>query len=243
LDTHGVPWKRPLSDRIALPFELARWQMLRGLAFLGFEFPVRAIRLTKFTEPDFFRETVATFDGVFIDIGASSGYYILQAKKASAVIGFEPDPRFWEQLERARVECGKDCTISHDVVLDSVGSTEFSLSSGLFGSRVGGVSEKRRVMNDVSQKIVSMTTTLDAIEVPEGPVLVKMDTEGAEHVILKGAREFVRKRQPTFLIEYHSNLPQVLQALSLFGYEWTGNTFWQRLGWIRAYPSPAAGKH
>jgi hypothetical protein len=91
-------------------------------------------------------------------------------------------------------------------------------------------------MNDASQKIIRKTTTLDAVEIAEGPVLVKMDTEGAEHIILRGAKEFVRNYRPTFLIEYHHNLPQVLRALSLFGYSCTGNMFWDKLGWIKASP-------
>ncbi|HUI01148.1 MAG TPA: FkbM family methyltransferase [Nitrososphaerales archaeon] len=220
------------KNRAVLRLEFAKWWMLLGLRRMGFKFADRVIKLTEITEPSFFRDTIASFEGTFVDVGASNGHYILLAKNARHVVAFEPDPRFWGTLAPLG-ESGR-CEIRHEAVSDKVGQVEFNLSAGLFGSRMG-----KRVIGRTYERVARPATTLDSLSIPEGPVLVKMDTEGAEHLILMGGREFIEKYHPTLLIEYHRNLRAVLRELSVHHYGYTGNTQ-RRMGWIKAEPARPA---
>ncbi len=207
--------------------------MLLWLKRLGFEFPDRVSRLTQFAEPDFLDATVSSFEGIFVDIGAGAGAYVLIAKKATCIIAFEPDPRFWPQLEK--ISATMPCTIRHEVISDRSGVVPFNLSSSLFGSRIG--TPKKGIHR---QQVVTKSITLDSIELGTGPVLVKMDTEGAEHLIIRGGMEFIKKYHPKLLIEYHGNLRQVLHDLMSLGYSYQGRLGWRDHGWIMAEPkSPA----
>ncbi|MEM2046227.1 MAG: FkbM family methyltransferase, partial [Candidatus Bathyarchaeia archaeon] len=50
-------------------------------------------------------------------------------------------------------------------------------------------------------------------------VVVKMDTEGAEHLVLEGGRRFITRHRPTLILEYHNNLREIYNLLQKYGYK------------------------
>ena len=67
------------------------------------------------------------------------------------------------------------------------------------------------------------TTTLDEFVESFGrvPTLIKIDTEGAELPILKGAERLLRQSKPNLIVEYHGG------KCEHFGY--TTNDLWNHL--------------
>jgi hypothetical protein len=67
------------------------------------------------------------------------------------------------------------------------------------------------------------TATIDELVFQRGlapPTVLKIDVEGAESLVLAGAREFFKNHHPLLLIEVHHILQmfQVLQLLGQYGY-------------------------
>ncbi|HEY4500528.1 MAG TPA: FkbM family methyltransferase, partial [Candidatus Paceibacterota bacterium] len=68
------------------------------------------------------------------------------------------------------------------------------------------------------------TFTLDSIKelgVDRAPDIIKIDVEGAEALVLKGARKTITKHRPLILLEIHSiiNMFNVLSFLASVSYE------------------------
>jgi FkbM family methyltransferase len=206
-----------------------RWFVIRSLRTLGFNLPEAVFKSTPFEEPAFFRDTIGSFAGTYVDIGAAEGYYVSLAANAKSILAFEPDQRFWDKLER--IKRTRNCVIYHDVVSDRAGRVTFNISLRPYGSRLGD-----RVFGKTMTQVERNSITLDSIQLDDGPVLVKLDTEGAEHLILKGGQAFIRKYRPILLMEYHWNLPQVLNEISLAGYTISDKLDWGSYGWLKAEP-------
>lgn len=146
----------------------------------------------------------------FWDVGANIGFYsfLVKTKCPKAIVeAFEPDPRnsglMRRTIERSRIE---GVTV-HDLALgDSVDTTEFSFDdvSGLAGC-VSKSDEHclARTRYGCTRKATVETSTIDAIRsLSECPVsLVKVDVEGHEACVVKGALQTIASDKPVVLIE------------------------------------------
>lgn len=143
---------------------------------------------------------------VLIDVGACHGIYsCLGASMGRHVAAFEPDPRNLRFLLSNVRANGFDTVEVFPVALSAaVGVREFfghrdiaSLTPGWFGGGFGA--ERRRAARLVP------TNTLDnlfAARWRDARILVKLDAEGAEHDVLRGAESLLaRARKPDWLIE------------------------------------------
>ena len=170
---------------------------------------------------------------VFYDIGANYGYYsLLLAPLANEIHAFEPVRATYAVLEEnISRNAGLDHVQLHRHGLaESDGSAEINVfsSSGnnsLFDVVVG---------DDVSQL---GTETIDLRQLDAlvaggltPPGLIKMDVEGAELFVLRGARRTLATHLPTLLLEYHEphferagyTGRDVLDELRSHGYVLTG---------------------
>jgi Methyltransferase FkbM domain len=131
-----------------------------------------------------------------IDIGAHTGEYLLYflvKTSASTIIGFEPEARIIEELEA-------------NIALN-------------------GLSNDSRLK--LYQKFVTATNsantmTLDSInDVIEGPCFIKVDVDGGEADILRGATELSKRKDISWLIETHSRELEIScqQILTQAGYK------------------------
>lgn len=165
--------------------------------------------------------------GSFADIGANYGLHTLLAShligKDGRVVAVEPVPENLRLLRRNLRLNGFESrckVVPKALTADGVGEVEMTIEPGL--SCAASLAE-----NFTGAKIRVPSGTLDECLAAGGfrPDLIKIDVEGAEHEVLKGATESLKQGVP-LLIEVHTfalpafgSSPEILRAyLGEFGY-------------------------
>lgn len=161
-------------------------------------------------EGSYEQEAVALFlklvkqDGIVFDVGSGLGFYALLAGRAGAnVITFEPNPANAESVIRhlemnhlaGRVRIVRQAVFSHS------GHVILELSDGTSAHRNARV--RSNPAEAASGEKVECTTLDDFIANNPKPSVVKMDVEGAESEVLKGADHLFRTFRPLLLCEVH----------------------------------------
>jgi FkbM family methyltransferase len=142
--------------------------------------------------------------GDVLDVGASRGWYsVLLAPKAQAgdtFLSFEPDQRASSELQFTLQSCTKEfpgvnfaslpvavgdghsCEIRH---LTGTDHPQFTRAESATGGKA--------------------SITIDAVVAAVGlkPTFLKIDVEGAEYFVLKGAEGTLLKHRPTVMVEFH----------------------------------------
>ena len=151
---------------------------------------------------------------VVADIGANIGYLTvlaaLSVRPSGRVVAFEPDPANIERL-RANLALNNctNVTVVEKAVSNRAGEVEFFINSdNSGGNALWDVSLfPENVKSQATPKrIVVEATTLDAEWQRRGmaaPRLIKIDTEGAEQLIMEGGREVLAQTRFT-IAELHS---------------------------------------
>lgn len=153
----------------------------------------------------FFGGAVISEEDVVVDCGAAEGFFTLMAtKKAAKVHAIEPIPQFYRCLEKSFCEYGK--VILHNV---AVGGRDGHITMLVDGIR-------SRKSNNLQGIRVPMVT-LDSLLMDEKVDFIKVDVEGLEEDVLKGATNIIRKWKPKMAIAaYHdTNNPIQLKQLVL----------------------------
>ena len=163
-------------------------------------------------------ETQAGAGEVAYDIGAHAGFFTLLLSRVvgeeGRVLAFEPHPANAARLSRNLD--ANSCTNAQVRVValsDRTGEARFDAhASSLEGSLLDAAASPNATM-------VVPTTTIDAV-VRDGatpPDLLKIDVEGAEGRVIRGARETITVHRPRMIIEIHSPLAwcEVLDALPI----------------------------
>ena len=144
---------------------------------------------------------------IFYDVGANFGFYSLLAARAGAqVFAFEPDFQNAESLERHAL------LNSLEAKIEIVRAAVFSMSGSILlepadferghgNARVGAAGDPSRATIKVP------CTTLDNFAREHAvPEVVKIDVEGAESEVLKGAEELFSNSRPRLICEVHDPL-------------------------------------
>jgi FkbM family methyltransferase len=145
--------------------------------------------------------------GTFIDVGANIGYYsLLVAAMGVPVIAVEASPRVVPALERS-ILLNRDLSSLIGLVRAAAGDlggedtfwiNEVTHNFGL-GSTIRPHPQSQATA--VTVPVVKLDDVID-LETP-GPLLCKVDVEGAEFRVLKGMINTICTRQPVFVIEVH----------------------------------------
>jgi len=143
---------------------------------------------------------------VFYDIGANAGFFSLVAAKCVGdrghVFAFEPLPENAEMI-RYQFELNEltNSTLVDAAVSDCAGKVEFSYGRDASTAHMTAVREG-----------LGPSLTINAITVDEFaqshpvPDFVKIDVEGAEAMVLRGASHVLQGDQrPRILVEFHSD--------------------------------------
>lgn len=143
---------------------------------------------------------------VFIDAGACVGLYTAVAARlvgpTGKVVAFEPAEVTYPILERnAQLNAEGNVTTVQAALSDTVGTAELFhvMGASLYSLGSGG-------HHDEGSEQVA-TTTVDAVARQLGlPKVdcIKMDVEGAEAMVLRGAAQVVEAFRPTILLEVNS---------------------------------------
>jgi len=164
---------------------------------------------------------------VCVDIGANLGYLsILMSQLAGAegqIIAFEPMPDTLELLrENVAINGLRNIMIVAAAASDVTGSADLlseadenvAKTASMVGYRLEGPGRVTNVRSLRLDDYFSGSARL--------PNVVKIDVEGAETMVLRGARETIARSRPLLLVEVHawesSASRDVLQLLSDFGY-------------------------
>jgi len=163
---------------------------------------------------------------VFFDIGANVGYYSILASRLvgmqGSVIAIEPVIRNLFQLYKHTIlNKANNVTILPAACADSLSLSAFS--SGINyseGHLVGENANKGKGFRNVVS--VVPTVTVDAVvkELDVFPDVIKIDVEGAEYLVLKGARATLLRARPRIFLSVHSESLRstCLEYLEVFGY-------------------------
>jgi FkbM family methyltransferase len=140
-------------------------------------------------------------DDVVIDVGAHMGFFTLKiARKVEKVVAVEPDPaNFLFLTLNVQINRLKKKVAVHNFALGEDNCQMFLDKSGYGGGRSRTTLEKTdyrvetRTLDEFVEKI-----GLDHVD------LIKIDTEGNELCVLRGACEVLRKYEPDLLVAaYH----------------------------------------
>jgi len=139
---------------------------------------------------------------LFIDVGANIGYYTcLAAVAGKPVIAFEPQPRNLKNLaENVRLNSFKSVEVFPVALGAEAGVADLYGSSGPSASLLPGWGGAAP-----SYKQPVFVNTMDSLvgqRIEGKRVFIKMDVEGFEYQVLRGARKvLMNEPKPTWLVE------------------------------------------
>lgn len=161
---------------------------------------------------------------VAYDIGSWHGFFagVMAAQGASQVHVFEPLPANAERIRRLVVlNPAKSITLHAAAVgereseMDLMVMPETSMAKLEMSTFQAGETSANRVR----VKVRSIDAMVEAREIAP-PALMKIDVEGAEAMVLRGARETIRRHRPVIFAEVHSSalLSECRAMLEAYGY-------------------------
>jgi len=155
---------------------------------------------------------------VFFDVGASIGQYTFHADKhieCGKILAFEPDPIRYEKLRENCRSWQKRSSNTLYVFETAISERKGKEKMYITDSTISGSFFKPE--RKKSREIIVKTRALDDFE-KLGPDFIKIDVEGAELRVLKGATKTLKRGKSKFLIEIHRK-NGVTKFMEQFGYK------------------------
>jgi len=144
---------------------------------------------------------------LFVDIGASLGMYTYFANKilsGARIYAIEADPDRFAELQQNCVKWEKEglnqIKAIHAIAGDSKESAKFFKTGTHISGGVFAISERADDYNVVEVPQVMLDDFYD----PNRKAVVKIDVEGAEYRVLKGAAKFLVDAHTKFIVGIHS---------------------------------------
>jgi FkbM family methyltransferase len=152
----------------------------------------------------------------FVDVGANIGSHTIHGSRLvgneGKVFSFEADPNTFELLqENIRSNAVANATLFNQCISDKRSEVLFNVDSN---------SARSSLVRKGSSQIVLLANCLDDL-LPSGLQVdfLKVDVEGAEYLVLKGATQMFRTAPPRVVVfEATSSLREITDFLSSFGY-------------------------
>jgi FkbM family methyltransferase len=166
------------------------------------------------------------------DVGAHIGYFALQAARivgpSGSVVAFEPMPDNVERLQRNVELNGLD---NVTIVRSAVSSTSGELPIYACQDQSRSTSTLMWTLDpNIGQRSAGVVPvdTLDHHLNATAPDLVKIDAEGVEVEVLRGASALIGKRGTVFLVEFTSDelLAEGQALLAGYAFKALGNNHW-----------------
>lgn len=140
-------------------------------------------------------------DSTFVDVGCHKGEVFDHALKCSPKgkhFAYEPIPDLFLELE---IKYKNICEVKNYAITDSCGESEFHHVKS--NPAYSGIKKRSYPKDEKIDKIKIKTSTLDKELINESRVdLIKIDVEGGEYGVLKGAKEVINKFHPVFIFEH-----------------------------------------
>lgn len=168
---------------------------------------------------------------VFFDVGAHVGYYSMLSsalvEAGGQVHSFEPTPRTFESLKE-NAATKTNITVNNRAILDKETEIEFvdyGPKYSAFNSFKARTSEEMKFLKDVTP-IKVKTISLDSYcrDNSISPTFIKIDAEGAEHLILQSMKNILTSVKPMVTLEvagdaeWAKNCKDSIDILRKYGY-------------------------
>lgn len=167
-------------------------------------------------------------NSIFFDIGTNKGEYAYYAEKLinpKNIYLFEPEKKLNKQLNAIF----NNCQVNNLALSDSKGTHQFKIPviNGVVDNCLSSLEIDNKEDNETEAIIYEVKTdTLDNFTKEKNsiPDLIKIDVEGHELSVLKGAENFISKHYPTLIIEieqrHHKNIniESVFESFKQKGY-------------------------
>jgi FkbM family methyltransferase len=159
------------------------------------------------------------------DIGANTGLYAIMAAMENStemVYAFEPNPRVFRYLERnTEINSLKNIKLELSALSNYDGEIELYVPSGMIptsSSTLKGFREASEILKVPSIKLDTYCKKKDIRDVD----LLKIDTEGTEHLVIEGGIETIKRDQPIIICEVLPGLTErfIHELLNPIGYEY-----------------------
>jgi len=168
---------------------------------------------------------------VIYDIGAFSGgysIYLAHKVKQSRVYSFEPTPQgFNELVNNIEAFGARNITAMNVAISDHIGKQPFYVSSDAARSSFypsNAAWENREIVQSIEVNCETIDHLVESGEILP-PDIIKIDVEGHEYEVVKGAEQTIRRFMPMIFYEPHGT-PEVASSaigisslLSKYGYE------------------------
>lgn len=145
--------------------------------------------------------------GAFYDVGANTGFYSVllgRLHAPSTIVAFEPIPTIAD-LCRRNLELNRvSADLRQVAVSDSVGQATIHLPNAEHGLIETSASLNPDFKDDPQSTIGVATVTVDSVNAArhhELVGLIKIDVEGFEHAVLRGAHEVTTRHRAAITIE------------------------------------------
>jgi len=165
-------------------------------------------------------------DGIFLDVGANIGIHALAAARhvaagGGAVVAFEPHPQNFETLTHNLTQNGLRHVLAHNVGLAE--APDVLTCQG--AARGGNWSLASRGEHSFEVRLLRLDDYLDDGPLPRLDVM-KIDVEGAEVRVLRGAQRTLARFRPVIVFEVcpawlrrlNTNTAELLATLEDLGY-------------------------
>ncbi len=156
-------------------------------------------------------ERLLTPETDFIDVGAWIGSFSLWGSSlARRVLALEPDPiahsMLMRSIDRENDEAWNVAAPKGLAVWSEVGERELHAGPGdLWGKSTSSLRQPHSKRSVVRVSTVRLQTLLPMFDLRE-PLVVKIDTEGAEGEILTGSIEWILETHPSLLVAPHDRI-------------------------------------
>jgi len=163
--------------------------------------------------------------GLFVDIGAHIGRYTILAantNKKIKVVSIEANPFIYKSLiKNVRIN-----NLSRNVIPVNVALLNSEKTVSFYLDEKGGsstlISKDKKQFKKVRVKGTTLDSLLKNLRLSLKKVrLLKIDVEGAEYLVLKGASKTLKTSHPLIIVEVWTKrkLKKVSNLLSRFGYD------------------------
>ena len=146
----------------------------------------------------------------FVDVGAHYGYYTLIAARLvgdkGRVVAFEPDPTSFAVLKKNVEHNGfQNVVLENLAASNAPGKVRLYLTASAMEDSVIDAGQAKEAID-----VQAVRLTNDFANSPRGLDVIKIDTEGAEAIILQGMQNILRKNRSLRLVIEYS--PKLLKA-------------------------------
>lgn len=164
-------------------------------------------------------DQMAARKGAYVDVGASTGWFAIpMALRGYEVIAFECNARAIIRLKENCALNDVEITLHEAAATDHVGSVTFTYKPRL--PLTSGGSLERVSANRASETVPAIT--LDSV-VDQPVALLKIDVEGHEMAVLRGAAALIEKYRPAMVLEANTGGHQAVLSgwCQQNGYGWS----------------------